>query len=154
MRILTGLAALAALLLPATASAQDDSNARILAAVDTFFAGFNSGNTELTASVLVDGTGMVSLFERDGPDQVRTEAFAATLARMAERQVTLNEVYWDPIVLVQGPIAVVWAPYSIDVNGARSHCGIDVFNLLRVDDEWKISGIQYTMDPDGCPEGR
>ncbi len=56
-------------------------------------------------------------------------------------------------MLVQGPIAVVWAPYSIDVNGARSHCGIDVFNLLRVDDQWKISGIQYTMDLTAAPKG-
>lgn len=154
MRFLMGLAALAAFCLPASVAAQDDSNARILATVDTFFEGLNTKNPELMASVALAGAGLSSLIEAEEEDRIRAQPLADTIARLTADESTFNEVYWDPIVLVQGPIAVVWAPYSFDTDGVRSHCGIDVFNLLRVDDEWKISGLHFTMDPDGCPEGR
>jgi hypothetical protein len=76
------------------------------------------------------------------------------LSGIASEKGQLREVYWDPSVLLQGNIAVVWAPYSFDYDGKRTHCGIDVFNLMKIDGAWKVTGIQYTVEPDNCPKGR
>ncbi len=37
-------------------------------------------------------------------------------------------------------------------DGKFSHCGIDVFNLVRMPDGWKISGGMFTMQREGCAE--
>jgi hypothetical protein len=62
------------------------------------------------------------------------------------------ERMFDPVVHVNGPIAVVWTPYDFHVNGNFSHCGIDVFNLVRVGDTWRISSVAYTVQREDCPE--
>ncbi len=38
---------------------------------------------------------------------------------------------WDPVVTRRGPLAVLWAPYEFQRNGKTTHCGIDVFNLVK-----------------------
>jgi hypothetical protein len=67
---------------------------------------------------------------------------------------TLRERYWSPTVLVRGPIAVVWAPYEFWVDGKTSHCGVDVFDLVRIDGQWLISNSMWTAEPDACAELR
>jgi hypothetical protein len=64
----------------------------------------------------------------------------------------LFERMWEPTALVHERIGMVWTPYDFWVNGAWSHCGIDIFTLVETDDGWKISSITYTVEVDGCPD--
>jgi len=48
--------------------------------------------------------------------------------------------------MVHEGIAVVWTPYEFHVNGEFSHCGVDAFSLVRIDGQWKIAGIVYTVE--------
>jgi len=52
------------------------------------------------------------------------------------------------------PIAVVWAPYEFWQDGKTSHCGVDVFDLVRIDGEWRVSNSMWTVEPDACTELR
>lgn len=155
MRLLTLLLAMMALASGGTAAmAQDDTNAQILRSVDQFLRGLNEKDPAVIAAVSTEQGLIFSHRVRDGQESLRTRSFADDLASIASSEGTFREVYWDPAVLVRGNIAVVWAEYSFDLDGKRSHCGIDVFNLMRVDGAWKVTGIQYTVEPDNCPEGR
>ena len=53
-------------------------------------------------------------------------------------------------VKVHGNIAMVWAPYDLWVNGAFTHCGVDVFTLIKKSSGWKIASVSYTVEHDGC----
>ncbi len=155
MRILATMLAAAAMIgACAPAAAQDDTNAGILRSVDEFLRGLNERNPAVMAAVSTEQGMLVAHMVRDGGDRVRARSFAQDLATIGEGEETLREVYWDPTVLVRGNIAVVWAEYSFDLDGKRSHCGIDVFNLLKIDGAWKVTGVQYTVEPDNCPKGR
>ena len=46
-------------------------------------------------------------------------------------------------VLVDGSIASVWTPYEFYYNGQYSHCGVNSFQLVRVQGKWQI---QYLID--------
>ena len=59
------------------------------------------------------------------------------------------ERMWNPTVLVEGRIAVVWTPYDFHRDGKFSHNGIDVFTLMKLDDGWKIVSTAYTIEPAG-----
>jgi hypothetical protein len=76
------------------------------------------------------------------------EAFIAALGEAWERWL---ERMWEPEVRVHGPIAMVWTPYDFYRDGAFSHCGVDAVTLVRQEGEWRISGITYTVEREGCP---
>lgn len=69
----------------------------------------------------------------------------------------LVERGFDPEVRVDGPMATVRLPYDFYEDGEWSHCGVDVFTLLRVEEGWRIATITYTVQqPPDCrrhPEG-
>ena len=67
---------------------------------------------------------------------------------------TLRERYWSPTVLIRGGIAVVWAPYEFWIDGKTSHCGVDVFDFVRVDVAWRISNAMWSVEPDARAELR
>lgn len=64
---------------------------------------------------------------------------------------TNRERYWSPTVLIRGSIAVVWAPYEYQLNGTTSHCGVDMFDFIKVDGKWIVSNSTWTVEPDACP---
>ena len=59
---------------------------------------------------------------------------------------------WDPVAMVHGRLAMVWAPYDFWVGGEWSHCGIDAFTLVEADAGWRVSSISYTSEISDCPE--
>ena len=58
-----------------------------------------------------------------------------------------------PEVRVASGLATVWLPYDLYLDGAWSHCGVDVFTLLRIDGEWRILTMGWTVEqpPDCVP---
>ena len=65
-----------------------------------------------------------------------------------------RERYWSPTVMIRGAMALVWAPYEFQIDGATSHCGVDVFSFAKVDGEWKVSNSMWTVEPNACAELR
>ncbi|MBK9064929.1 MAG: hypothetical protein IPL89_17350 [Acidobacteria bacterium] len=47
-------------------------------------------------------------------------------------------------------IAVVWAPYEFWIDGKTSHCGIDVFDFVKVDGAWRVANAMWTVEPNAC----
>ena len=56
----------------------------------------------------------------------------------------------DPIIAIDGDIAMVWGRYVFKIDGAVSHCGTDHFDLIRRDGVWKIAGITWNQRETGC----
>ena len=53
-------------------------------------------------------------------------------------------------VKIHKGIAMVWAPYDLWVNDIFTHCGVDVFTLMKSSSGWKIASIAYTIEKEGC----
>ncbi|MCZ2459962.1 MAG: nuclear transport factor 2 family protein [Chitinophagales bacterium] len=53
-------------------------------------------------------------------------------------------------IKIEGPLAMVWAPYTFYYNGQFSHCGMDSFQVVRFNDGWKIQYIIDTRRKQGC----
>lgn len=60
------------------------------------------------------------------------------------------ERIWNPKVLEQASIAVVWADYDFHLNGKFSHCGVDSFSLVKSSAGWKIAYISDTRKKSEC----
>lgn len=54
------------------------------------------------------------------------------------------------IVKVDGPLAIAWTPYNFYYKGQFSHCGVNSFQLVRFNGEWKIQYLIDTRKKQGC----
>lgn len=60
---------------------------------------------------------------------------------------------FDPEVKVSGTIASVWYPYDLYLDGAWSHCGVDVFTLAYTGETrgWRIAALGWSREqPPAC----
>jgi hypothetical protein len=143
------VAALAALVLaqPALAAPPDPERAAVIAAVQQFFDGMTANDSKMMGEVLMS-EGMTA--------SVRPGAVVRFTSQKQFLERSSGDKYleqmWDPVVTRRGGLAVLWAPYEFQLNGKTTHCGVDVFNLVKTDGRWRIAGASWTVEPDACPE--
>jgi hypothetical protein len=133
------------------AAAKTNERTAVLAAVDRFLVAINTDDpVALAATQLPEGMTFALIYKADGTMMPRPRSNAAWVERAGKSTAKLYERYWSPKVMIHRDMAVFWAPYSFDVDGKRAHCGIDVFELIKVGVEWKIANAMWTIEPDGC----
>ncbi len=87
----------------------------------------------------------------DGKVRVRTDlvsAFATSIAKQTKG--ALDEQIVFESVKVDGDLASVWTPYKFYFSGKLSHCGVNSFQLVRVQGAWKIQYLIDTRRRTGC----
>lgn len=65
----------------------------------------------------------------------------------------LDERIWSYKIQVDGRLASAWTPYSFYVGSQLSHCGTNTFQLVKMQDGWKILQITDTRQKDHCRTG-
>ncbi len=121
-------------------SAQDS----VKAAVNLLFTGMIQSDAAKIRSSFTDSAILQSIVEKDGKIKTRTESieeFAQSISKL-EKGVADERIRFD-VIKIDGPLAIVWAPYSFYYKGQLNHCGVDSFQMLLVDGVWKI---QYLVD--------
>jgi len=122
--------------------------AAILSVVDRFMQAVSTKDSTLLTELRLEGG--FNVVERPAPSGgtlVTRRVFTPAIGSGAG---TYRERYWDPIVHVRGSIAVVWTPYEFWNDGKTSHCGIDVFDMMKEQGVWKIANMMWTVEPDAC----
>ena len=95
------------------------------------------GINRIVTNIDKDGSGSSVVIDNDQSISLRMNP--KTSEQFRER-------YWDAKVLTYGFIASVWAPYDFYLNGSFSHCGVDLFYLVKTDKAWKIAHFGYTRN--------
>jgi hypothetical protein len=136
-----------------TASSQPVSphpdEAAILAVVDRFMHAVAEQDPSAMAALRLEGG--FNVVERPAPTGGTLVTRRVFTPNNPNRTAEYRERYWDPVVHVRGSIAVVWTPYEFWQAGKTSHCGIDVFELVKEEGGWRIGNLMWTVEPDGCP---
>ena len=135
-------------------------------------AGIQAQSTEDSVKATVNKL-FAAMKEADGKKLASTFSDSAVLQTISKNKkgetVVLNEVVGDfagsvgklPVgdaderivfesIKIDGPLAMVWAPYQFWYKGKFSHCGVDVFQLVRMQGEWKIVYLIDTRRTSPC----
>jgi len=129
-----------------------DDEKDVITVVEQFFHGLAARDSSLLRSVMLPQGTISSIREADGQAFVRTRIHEDFFQSIAVEENDLLERMWEPEVLIEGRVATLWTQYDFYLNGSFSHCGIDVFTLLKVDEGWKIAGAVYSVVKTGCDE--
>lgn len=147
---LAGLAACASTSPPALRAPGHADRDAVVAVIEQSFEAIATQGEEgarMWEELLLDQGIMTSVARQGGRPVPRPRTFAEHLERTAGAAATQTylERMWDPTVLVEGDIAVVWAPYDFWIDGELSHGGVDVATLLRTEDGWKIASFAWSV---------
>ena len=124
---------------PASAQTVEDS---VKTAVNQLFTGMKTADAAMIERSFADSAILQTITgPQGGVLTEKVKDFAALVGKMTAGDAD-ERIQFD-IVRVDGPLAIVWAPYEFYYKGKYSHKGIDSFQLVRVNGVWKI---QYLVD--------
>lgn len=117
----------------------------VKAVINQLFAGMKNSDPNAIRATFNDSAILQTIAKnKEGQTQVRNEnigEFAKSISTLkkgaADERITFESIKID------GPLAMVWAPYEFYFEGKFSHCGIDSFELVYVNGQWRI---QYLID--------
>jgi hypothetical protein len=117
----------------------------VKAVVKQLFDGMRNSDASAILTVFADSAILQTVGKaKDGNIVVQNEdikVFANSISSLkkgaADEQIVFGSIKID------GPLAMVWAPYKFYFDGKFSHCGVDSFQLVFVNGQWKI---QYLID--------
>jgi hypothetical protein len=162
-RVNLGLAGLLLVIAYAgSAGAQEaaDERVQVLSTVSAALDALSDEDMVAFTDHMVEETVMFRVAERDG----RVECAARNRAdsRANRPSIDIVERGFDPEIRISGPMAMVWLPYDLYLDGEWSHCGVDAFVLMKIEGVWKIASLSWTVEqppacrrhPDGPRSGR
>lgn len=117
----------------------------VKAVVKQLFDGMRNSDPAMVRSSFADSAILQSIARtKEGKTIIRNEnldQFASSLSTIkkgaADEQISFESIKID------GPLAIVWTPYKFYYDGNFSHCGVNSFQIVRIDGVWKI---QYLID--------
>ena len=130
-----------ALLLATSLSAADSSPVDV---AQELFDAMKSHDANAAKALFIPGA---TLSTAGKPSAMPIETFVEHIG--SGKGVWLERI-WNPKVLENGSIAVVWAEYDFHLDGKFSHCGIDSFQMLKTPDGWKIASVSDSRQTAAC----
>lgn len=142
-----------ALMMAFAVPAQAGEKEEILNVVERFFDALRDRDSEVWDEIMLDD-GLVTAHreQADGSWILDAKNNRKQIDRLETDKGYIDERIWDPTVLVHETMAVVWAPYDIYADGTLIHCGVDMFELFKIDGQWMINNTSYTAEPEGCAD--
>jgi len=124
----------------------------VKAAVNRLFEGMKNSDAALLKNAFADSAILQTITRnKEGKLVVANEAvneFAGFIAQQPKGAAD-ERISFD-VIKIDGPLAIVWAPYSFYFNGQFSHCGVNSFQLVKINNEWKIQYLIDTRRKKGC----
>jgi len=149
--ILTGCI-ISVLLFQKSQAQNPDNDIRIV--VDRLFDGMRKGDSTMVRSVFLKDNALNSVSKNTNDSTIirsegNVEGFIKAVG--TPHQEKWDERIYNLIIHTDGPMAIVWAPYKFYRGETFSHCGVNVFTLIKVSAEWKIREITDTRRKTDCP---
>ncbi len=120
--------------------------------VNRLFVAMKNADGEMLKSCFADSAILQTITRnKEGVTVVRSENpgdFAKAVASMPKN--AADERISFETVKIDGPLAMVWTPYNFYYDGKFSHCGVNSFQLVRFNGEWKIQYLIDTRRKQGC----
>jgi hypothetical protein len=151
MRSTLACLGLATLVMAAPVAAQDTpaERAAAVAVTDQALSAITRGDMVGFTDLMLPEAVLFPTSTRDGLTRYRFRTRAEQ--RDAPRTAAVTERGWSPEVRVNGPLAMVWYPYDLYLDGAWSHCGVDAFTLIKHEGRWRIATMAWSAEqPPAC----
>ncbi len=147
------IALLLVLLISSSSFAQDSDEIDVKKTVIKFFDAFHKQDSIAIKELVSKDLKLQSIGKsKEGFTQLRNEEFSAFLKSIVSipKDQKFQEKLLDFKIRVDGDMANAWTPYEFWFNGKFSHCGVNSFQLVKLEGVWKIIYLIDTRRREGC----
>lgn len=137
--------------LTVTAQTAEDS---VKAVVNDLFTAMKNADPVLLKSVFADSAILQTITRnKEGKTEVKTDEVSGFIDFVSKqaKDAADERISFD-VIRIDGPLAIVWTPYKFYFNGKFSHCGVNSFQLVRFNGNWKIQYLIDTRRRAGCEQ--
>ncbi len=134
--------------LPAQSSAIDS----VKAAVNQLFTAMKNADGALLKNSFADSALLQTLTPtKEGKIIVMNESIESFVDVISKEALgNADERIVFETIKIDGPLAMAWTPYQFYYKGTFSHCGVNSFQLVKLNGIWKIQYIIDTRRRKGC----
>jgi hypothetical protein len=122
----------------------------VIGVVQQLFDAMAARSTEQALRLVVPEGQMVAVRDDKGIAAPRPRTLQAFAEALAGQKSSILERMWNPDVQVHGVLATLTTRYDFHQDGKFTHCGTDVFNLVKTAEGWKVASGIYTVERTGC----
>ena len=125
----------------------------VKATINKLFAAMKNGDSKALVECFADSAILQTVAEKNGNVSVQTEPvkdFADFVG--TQKQGDADERITFDMVKTDGALAIAWTPYKFYYKDNFSHCGVDSYQLVRINGTWKIQYLIDTRRKTNCGE--
>lgn len=117
----------------------------VKATINRLFEGMKNADTVLLKSAFTDAPVLQTIAtNKKNQVYVKNSKYGDFVKFIGEQKVgEADERIEFGAIRIDGPLAMVWAPYQFYYKGKFRHCGVNSFQLVLLEGGWKI---QYLID--------
>lgn len=134
-----------------TAVGQGDKDS-VKSTINRFFEGMRKSDSILLKSTLAPGAIFQTIVEKPGNQPaVQTENIQDFITAVTKPHADVYDerIAFD-IIKTDAALALAWTPYKFYISDTFSHCGVNSFQLVKLNGAWKIQYIIDTRRKDNC----
>ncbi|MEK9913447.1 MAG: nuclear transport factor 2 family protein, partial [Flavobacteriaceae bacterium] len=116
--------------------------------IETFFEAFHQKDTTSLKNFFTIDSGLVSVQNTLSGIRTKKESVADFIQTIGAipADLSFEERLLDFKVVDASVMTLVFTPYQFYINGSFSHCGTNVFTLIKKESQWKILALYDTRN--------
>ena len=124
----------------------------VKAVVNQLFAAMKGANAAMLKETFADSAVLQTIRRKqDGTFFVQDEKVSDFVEQIGKaKKDSLDERITFEMIKIDGPLAIAWTPYKFYYAGNFSHCGVNSFQLVRINGRWKIQFLIDTRRRQAC----
>lgn len=133
-------------------SAAQSAEEEVKRPIISLFDGMRKGDSALMRSAFAPNAVLQTIARtKEGATTVRTDELDRFMSFVAQpHEAVYDERITFDLIRIDADLAVVWTPYKFYLGNQFSHCGVNSFQLVRLNGAWKIQYIIDTRRKDNC----
>lgn len=130
----------------------DEGETAVIGVIKTLFDGMRAGDSMTVQDLFADKATLSSIIKNnEGKIMKRTnDAGGFVTAIGTPHDEIWDEQIWSYDINIDGLMANAWTEYTFYRGDQLSHCGVNSFELIHLDEGWRISAITDTRRRTDC----
>lgn len=120
--------------------------------VKKLFVAMETSDSTLAASLFTADAKLFTVYQdADNRTQLRSNPASLLTSAFAQPKTPIwHEPIWNEKIEIKDNLASIWVDYAFYLGDQLSHCGVDAFHLVKLNDQWKIFHLADTRRKTDC----
>jgi hypothetical protein len=132
--------------------AQKTEKTAVMKTVNQLFHALETNDGKLAGSLFTSNARLYTIVPDDISGFKITNIPAEALAKAFDqpKDEIWSEPIWNEKIEIADGLATVWVDYAFYRGNEFSHCGVDAFQLVKLNGDWKIFHVADTRKNENC----